>query len=156
MEYYKYLRQFVGHRPIILPGSVVLVFDSAGAVLLEQRISGHFGLPGGMMDLGESFETVAIREVKEETNLTIRTLEFFKNYSGPSHHVVLENGDEMYVVTAVFYTTDYEGDLQHNPDESLRVQFFSLDQLPELMVPVHLRMIREFQEFAITKENVLK
>ena len=108
------------------------------------------------MDLGESFETVAIREVKEETNLTIRTLEFFKNYSGPSHHVVLENGDEMYVVTAVFYTTDYEGDLQHNPDESLRVQFFSLDQLPELMVPVHLRMIREFQEFAITKGNVLK
>ncbi|WZU02030.1 hypothetical protein MGH68_02810 [Erysipelothrix sp. D19-032] len=46
--------------------------------------------------------------------------------------------------------------MQHNPDESLRVQFFSLDQLPELMVPVHLRMIREFQEFAITKENVLK
>ncbi|MDQ0160762.1 hypothetical protein J2S77_002769 [Alkalibacillus salilacus] len=25
MEYYKYLRQYVGHKPIILPGSVVVI-----------------------------------------------------------------------------------------------------------------------------------
>ncbi|WZU02029.1 NUDIX domain-containing protein [Erysipelothrix sp. D19-032] len=103
MEYYKYLRQFVGHRPIILPGSVVLVFDSASEQFFWSDVFPvTLDFAGGMMDLGESFETVAIREVKEETNLTIRTLEFFKNYSGPSHHVVLENGDEMYVVTARF------------------------------------------------------
>ncbi|MDU1847453.1 MAG: hypothetical protein E6778_18140 [Niallia nealsonii] len=27
MEYYKYLRQYVGHRPIILPGSNVIILN---------------------------------------------------------------------------------------------------------------------------------
>jgi hypothetical protein len=27
MEYYKYLRKYVGHRPIILPGSVVIILN---------------------------------------------------------------------------------------------------------------------------------
>lgn len=27
MEYYKYLRQYVGHKPIILPGAVVIMLN---------------------------------------------------------------------------------------------------------------------------------
>ncbi|WP_199868436.1 NUDIX hydrolase [Virgibacillus senegalensis] len=37
MEYYKYLRQFVGHRPLILPGSVVIILNEQNQVLLQKR-----------------------------------------------------------------------------------------------------------------------
>jgi len=63
MEYFKYLRQYVGHQPIILPGSVVIILNDHNEVLLQKRLDGSWGLPGGLMDLGESFEEVAKREV---------------------------------------------------------------------------------------------
>lgn len=71
MEYYKYLRQYVGHQPIILPGSVVIILNEQKEVLLQKRHDGTWGLPGGLMDLGESFEEVAKREVFEETGLVV-------------------------------------------------------------------------------------
>ena len=37
MEYYKELRKYVGHRPLILPGSVVLILNSKDEVLLQER-----------------------------------------------------------------------------------------------------------------------
>ncbi|SPU40570.1 NUDIX hydrolase [Lysinibacillus capsici] len=36
MEYYKFLRQYVGHQPIILPGSVVLILNSENEILLQK------------------------------------------------------------------------------------------------------------------------
>ncbi|WP_241773238.1 hypothetical protein [Bacillus sp. LL01] len=47
MEYYKYLRQYVGHRPVILPGSVVIIVNDQNEILLQKRLNGKWGLPGG-------------------------------------------------------------------------------------------------------------
>lgn len=74
MEYFKYLRQYVGHKPIILPGSVVIIVSAHNEILLQKRHNGNWGLPGGLMDLGESFEDVAKREVLEETGLVVKNL----------------------------------------------------------------------------------
>ncbi|WP_212119884.1 NUDIX domain-containing protein [Niallia circulans] len=82
MEYYKYLRQYVGHRPIILPGSNVIILNHQNEVLLQKRHDGYWGLPGGLMDLGESFEEVAKREVFEETGLVVENLTLLNIFSG--------------------------------------------------------------------------
>ncbi|MFA9457871.1 hypothetical protein [Halalkalibacter sp. APA_J-10(15)] len=42
MEYYKYLRQYVGQRPIILPGSVVIILNEQSEVLLQRRHDGTY------------------------------------------------------------------------------------------------------------------
>jgi 8-oxo-dGTP pyrophosphatase MutT (NUDIX family) len=76
LGYIEELRQVVGTRPLILVGSVVVITDDLRRILLQQRRfpEGSWGLPGGLMELGESTEDTARREVFEETNLTLGVL----------------------------------------------------------------------------------
>lgn len=85
MEYVKELRAIVGHRPLILPGSVVLIVNENNELLLQHRNDGGWGLPGGLMELGESLEDTARREVKEETGLNIGELRQLGVFSGPDY-----------------------------------------------------------------------
>ena len=62
------------------PESVVgvLIFNQEGKIFLmsSPKWRGDFGLPGGHIELGETFEQTAKREVKEETNLEIFDVQF--------------------------------------------------------------------------------
>jgi nucleoside triphosphatase len=55
-----------------------LIFDRQGKVFLMQshKWRGKWVLPGGHIELGERMEDALRREVKEETNLDIRDIEF--------------------------------------------------------------------------------
>ena len=130
MEYFKYLRQYVGHRPIILPGSVVIIVNNQDEILLQQRLDGNWGLPGGLMNLGESFEEVAKREVFEETGLVVENLKLLNVYSGEKYYLKVANGDELYSATAVYYTRDYSGKIKIDYGESIDLKYFSYEQLP--------------------------
>ena len=146
MEYYKFLRQYVGKQPLILPGSVVIIRNEQGEVLLQKRPEGKWGLPGGLMELGESFEQVAEREVFEEIGLRVSNLKMLHVFSGEDYYLQAPNGDEMYCVTAVFMTKDVTGDLQLDTSESLEVRYFNVEQLPENMVGSHRKFIRLFKD----------
>ena len=59
-------------RPRI--GIGVILLNPAGQVLIGKREGSHapyWSIPGGYLEPGETFETAAIREVKEETGLDI-------------------------------------------------------------------------------------
>ncbi len=89
MTYIEEIRALVGTRPLILVGAVVIISDDEGRVLLEQRKFpyGQWGLPGGLMELGESAEDAARREVLEETSLVVGSLVLEGVYSGPDHFI---------------------------------------------------------------------
>jgi 8-oxo-dGTP pyrophosphatase MutT (NUDIX family) len=131
MNYVRDLRKLVGHAPLILPGSVVLILNSQNKLLLQHRTDGGWGLPGGLMELGESLEETARREVKEETGLEIDELKLLGVFSGEEYFFKVSNGDELYSVTAVFVTKDIQGEIQKDETESLDLKFFSLQDLPE-------------------------
>lgn len=105
MGYIEELRKLVGHRPLIFVGSVVVVVDEQGRILLQQRKfpEGAWGIPGGLMELGESTEDVARRALFEETRLQVDELTLINVYSGPEHFIRAANGDEFYVVTTAYY-----------------------------------------------------
>ena len=147
MGYVEDLRKIVGHRPLILVGAVTIMVDEKGRILLEQRKhpKGSWGIPGGLMELGESAEDVAKREVLEETGLVVKNLTLINVYSGPSNFAVAENGDEYYVVTAAYYTNSFEGELKVvDETESISFEFFAPQKLPEKIVKSHRKILDEF------------
>ena len=70
MGYVKDLRKYVGHNPILTAGSVLLVYNKKNQVLMQHRTDFNaWGLPGGAMELGESFEETAIFPAKSISTL---------------------------------------------------------------------------------------
>lgn len=144
MSYVKELRELVGNRPLILPGAVVIILNNQNEVLLQHRTDGGWGLPGGLMELGESLEETARREVKEETGLIIDELELIGVFSGEDYFLKVANGDELYSVTAVYVTRDIQGEIEVDLTESIEVQYFQLEGLPDGLLPSNRRYMEPY------------
>ena len=145
-DYLKDLREKTGHMPLLLPHSVVLVINNQNEILLEERSDdGFFDFPGGGIDLKETAEEAAARELKEETGLIANRLELFKVYSGEITHYVYFNGDEIYGVDCVYIWGDYLGELKPQLSEVKRLFFCSLDKMPEKMSPRNKQIIKDLQ-----------
>jgi len=59
-------------RPIVGVGGVIV--DEGKVVLVRRKyepLKGHWSLPGGMVEIGETLETALIREMREETGLVV-------------------------------------------------------------------------------------
>lgn len=146
MGYIEEMRKHIGHMRIILPGSVAIIRNKNSQILMQQRAYPHgkWGLPGGLMELGESTQDTARREVKEETGLCLGELKLFGVYSGPGYLCTAQNGDEFEVVTIVYTTSDYEGEAVVMDDESLAFEWFDLDKLPENIAHTHSEIVRDY------------
>ena len=94
MGYIEELRALVGHRRLILCGASVVIRNARGELLLQQRRgpTERWSFPGGLMELGESTEETARREVFEETALTLGAMKLIGVYSGAEHLCRAANG----------------------------------------------------------------
>ncbi len=146
MGYVEELRKLIGNRCIILNGSVVIIRDKNNKLLLQQRThpKGKWNFPGGLMELGESTVETAKREVFEETNLIVDDLKLIGVYSGKNHLCSAKNGDQWYVVTTAYTTNNFKGTLKINDDESERLEWFSIQNIPEEMASTHKIIINDF------------
>ncbi|MFC4617588.1 NUDIX hydrolase [Camelliibacillus cellulosilyticus] len=151
MDYVSELRQLVGHRPLILPGSVVIILNHKGEVLLQQRTDGSWGLPGGLMELGESLEETARREVYEETGLELGELTLLDVLSGSDYYLKVANGDELYSVTAVYVTKEVKGELTTISSETLDLRYFDLEDLPKQMAHAYKRHLNVYKTNGMKK-----
>ncbi len=134
MGYIEELRKRTNHMPLVLPHSVVVLFNEQGEILLEERSDdGYFDFPGGSIDLKESAEDAARRELLEETGIVADELELFKVYSGEITHYVYFNGDEIYGVDLVYLCHKYHGEMNPQLSEVKRLKFYKIDEVPTKM-----------------------
>ena len=76
---------------------------------------------------------MARRELKEETNLDIIDLEMVKVLSGKDTYREYPNGDKLYDITAIFVVKKYSGELRVNDNESKKLEWFNVSNLPSNM-----------------------
>ncbi len=142
MGYIMDLRKYVGHKPLIMTCTGVLILNDKSQLLLQKRTdNGCWGYPGGSMELGESFEECARREVLEETGLDCKKLTYFTHKAGVQMHYIYPNGDEIYSAEIIFICDKYQGNLKVQQSEVIEQKFFDLDKLPENISPNNKEVI---------------
>lgn len=145
------LRRLVGNRLLLVPGTRLLLADAAGRILIEHRRDfGVWGLPGGMVEEGESYEAAARRELTEETGLVAEALHPFGHSSDPALETfTFSNGDRIQAFVAMFEVTRHSGTLASDPREALGHAWAVPDSLPE-MLPVMRASVEAFVRFRKT------
>ena len=144
-DYIMDLRKIVGKRPLLQCAASVIIINEQGELLLGKRTDNQkWGYAGGSMNLGESVEDCARRELLEEMNLIADELEFFMINSGEETHYIYPNGDEVYNVEIVYLCRKYRGDMRPQKSELSELRFFPPDQLPDVSEPI-IPVFREYQ-----------
>ncbi len=132
-------------EPVILT-NLCMVFDEKGNILVQDRLDPSWPgicFPGGHVELGESFVKAVIREVREETGLTIEN----PMLCGTKQFQT-KNG-ERYVV--LLYKTDrFSGELKSS--EEGQVFWIPRADLPKYpLVSDFLDMVRVFEEDSLSE-----
>lgn len=154
MNYIQYIRQFVGTKPIIAVGAAVIVWNENKELLLQLRAdTNDWGIPGGAMELGDSFEQTAQRELFEETGLIAKELRLVTIASGKELYYCYPHGDEVYNATAIYEALDVSGNINYD-EESKDLRYFALNELPALN-DVTAILLQKAGILPITKEKSL-
>ncbi|MCT4687010.1 NUDIX hydrolase [Vallitalea sp.] len=141
------LRELIGTRPVIACGANVVIMDKDNRILLHHRQDNDmWGLPGGMMELGESLEENAIREVKEETGLECNELRLFNVYSGKELYYQYPDGNEVYNVTVTYICKRYSGIIEVDLSEGKEVKYFAVDEIPNQISPPVKIIIEDYKK----------
>ena len=154
MSYVNFLRQYVGHEPILTAGTCLLVFNNKNEVLMQLRTDYNaWGFPGGAMELGESFEETAKRELFEETGLIIEKIKMIDILSGKDTFRIYPNGDQLYDITAIFEIKKFSGNLKINDNESFKLKWFALNNLPTNLSPMSKQYWNKIKKYYINNET---
>lgn len=120
-------------------GVGVLIWND-DKILLGLRIGEHgkntWSPPGGYLEFGESFEECAIREVKEETSIILKSV----NYFGLTNNVF---NDEHKHTVSIFMKASFpqnQNIINKEPDHIKIWDWFNIDNMPNnLFLPlIHL------------------
>lgn len=129
------LREIVGDRLILMPGSRVVVEDEAGRVLLQHRTDfGVWGVPGGAPEEGEDLTASLLRELKEETGLEADEAIPFGFASDPAFETItFPNGHRCQYFNLLYAVRRFTGEAVVGDDESHAVAWFATDDLPPML-----------------------
>lgn len=153
MGYITDLRKLVGSRPIIMVGACVIVVNEKEEILLQLRNDNHcWALAGGSLEIGETLEQVAKRELFEETGLIANQLKLFNVYSGDDFYYKYPHGDEVYNVVAAYICIDYDGVLTREVSEVRELKFFNYHELPQKISPPDLPILNDYLSNTYKKE----
>jgi 8-oxo-dGTP diphosphatase len=126
-------------HPAVTADCVIFGFDGLNLkVLLIQRgiepFKGRWAFPGGFMQMNETVEECARRELMEETGLVINTVEQFHIFSD------VNRDPRERVLTVAHYALVRLADVEGG-DDAARAQWFAQDEIPSLAFD-HDRILR--------------
>jgi 8-oxo-dGTP diphosphatase len=110
-------------------------------IVLIERLNIPYGwaIPGGFVDYGESLETAAIREAKEEVSLDVDLIEQFHVYSDP-------NRDSRQHTLAIVFIATAKGEPQA-ADDAKTLGIFNFWEIPNNLCFDHDRILKEYWQY---------
>ncbi len=131
MGYLESLRKTLGHDMLMTVGCGVLIENEKGQVLLQKRSdTGEWCVPGGALELGETYEEAATRELREEVGIEVENLRLFGLYSGDDRVITYPNKDVVYSLAVIFITDSFKGTISDEDSEVLEHRYFYPDEIP--------------------------
>jgi 8-oxo-dGTP diphosphatase len=135
-------------QPLVGIGAVVVCSNK---ILLEKRKNepgkGKWSIPGGIVELGEKAEQTAIREVREETNLTVEKpglIDVVDNIE------LDENGKVKYHFVIIDYFVRLKGGRLKASSDAAELKWVKLDKVE------NYALTRTFREFFLKNREKLE
>ena len=125
------------------PTATLICVDKKKLLLVKRALEpgkGMWGLPGGFIELNETPDNAAVRELKEETNLD----GVVSNYLGYTCHFNTIYGDVL-LLAFLMYVDDFSKLMAG--DDAADAKFFNLEQLPLLAFDSHKKIVNLYLEY---------
>ena len=131
-DYIKTIRQKIGHDMLIMVGAGVFVYKNDKLLVQQRRDNGLWSAcHGGAIEVGETVEETARRELFEETGLAAEALELFGVYSGEDMFYTYPNGDQVYNISIYYSCRDFSGELTPQKSEVAQLRWVDIDDIPD-------------------------
>jgi len=120
-----------------IPTVDIIIELKDGIVLIKRKNPPDgWAIPGGFVDYGETLESAAVREAKEETGLDIEIIRQFHTYSDP------QRDPRQHTITTV-YVAKTQGTAIAG-DDAGEVRIFKKDELPDKIAFDHRKILNDY------------
>lgn len=120
-------------QKVIFVGTGIIVETSKGILMGKRTDNDCWSLPGGSLEIGESLEECAVRELWEETKIKTTTEDLILNSAKLIDEPIIKNGRTFYVVSVVYIANSYDiSDLDLDSREFSKYSFFNKDEIEKI------------------------
>lgn len=113
-------------------GSGTIIVNNQGKILVGVRTDNRlWSTPGGKCSTGETIESGAIREVKEECNLDVKNIKCYDVHVGAYNNGGKGNEDKMWI-SFMFITHSFSGDVIPQKSEMDGFAWLTLNEIKKL------------------------
>ena len=124
----------------VVPSTTAAVRDDHGWLLMIHKVDNDkWALPGGGMDLGESIADAAVREVAEETGLSVEITGVVGIYTDPGHVMAYDDGEVRQQFSVCFHARPAGGTLREDGTETKAAKWVDPSDIADLTIHPSMR-----------------
>ena len=125
---------------------IMIEIQGGGVVLIERESEPHgWALPGGYVDYGETLESAALREAREETCLEVKLIRQFHAYSDPNRDARQHNISIVFIARVA--------GIPKAASDARNIGIFKKQDLPEPLVFDHRDILKDYFSARWEKES---
>lgn len=145
------VKQLSKEQNVIFAGTGVTVENKEGKLSLACRTDkGQWSLPGGSLEIGETLEECAIRELFEETGIVVKEKDLVLNSAKAILQPIIKNDRQIFIVSVAYRTKIYDiTEFSMDSREFTKYGWLSIEEIDSisgLITPYSVEAIDEYKK----------